>query len=284
MKTRSLLLLCGLLLCASVFSQKDYTAWLTNVEIEGKPLQILRVPAEQLTNGYTKFDILGAQRDLDRNLQWYKQGKATEKGTIDSYIAYVKLWDSVFPVHYFQAELDAYLAYNIVQKKREREAFTAMIERREDSTRIAKMIEDYAWINKESVQVKLKPDTKSASIGKAYRLSYVRAYEVDGKPDWAEVSMGPHTGYVLLDDIATSWEELEPSDEDLVKLKRGRYYNFEPTAAYQARLDREEAAEQRALNAANAAPRRNYIKGPKGGCYYINSSGNKQYVDRSFCN
>lgn len=25
-------------------------------------------------------------------------------------------------------------------------------------------------------------------------------------------------------------------------------------------------------------------KGPEGGCYYINSSGNKTYVDRSECN
>ena len=25
-------------------------------------------------------------------------------------------------------------------------------------------------------------------------------------------------------------------------------------------------------------------KGSQGGCYYINSSGNKQYVDRSLCN
>ena len=24
-------------------------------------------------------------------------------------------------------------------------------------------------------------------------------------------------------------------------------------------------------------------KGPKGGCYYINSSGNKEYVERSLC-
>lgn len=26
------------------------------------------------------------------------------------------------------------------------------------------------------------------------------------------------------------------------------------------------------------------ILGPKGGCYYINGSGNKTYVDRSYCN
>jgi hypothetical protein len=29
---------------------------------------------------------------------------------------------------------------------------------------------------------------------------------------------------------------------------------------------------------------RTYIRGPKGGCYYISSSGSKVYVDRSMCN
>lgn len=30
--------------------------------------------------------------------------------------------------------------------------------------------------------------------------------------------------------------------------------------------------------------KRIYYRGPKGGCYYINSNGNKTYVDRSLCN
>jgi len=29
---------------------------------------------------------------------------------------------------------------------------------------------------------------------------------------------------------------------------------------------------------------KSYIRGPRGGCYYINSSGGKTYVDRSMCN
>jgi len=29
---------------------------------------------------------------------------------------------------------------------------------------------------------------------------------------------------------------------------------------------------------------RRYIRGPKGGCYYINNNGKKTYVDRSYCN
>lgn len=30
--------------------------------------------------------------------------------------------------------------------------------------------------------------------------------------------------------------------------------------------------------------RSGYIRGPRGGCYYINSNGNKTYVDHSYCN
>jgi len=29
---------------------------------------------------------------------------------------------------------------------------------------------------------------------------------------------------------------------------------------------------------------RRYIRGSRGGCYYINANGNKTYVDRSMCN
>lgn len=33
-----------------------------------------------------------------------------------------------------------------------------------------------------------------------------------------------------------------------------------------------------------SAVRSSYIRGPRGGCYYINRNGNKTYVDRSLCN
>jgi hypothetical protein len=34
---------------------------------------------------------------------------------------------------------------------------------------------------------------------------------------------------------------------------------------------------------ASVAAGSGYIRGPRGGCYYINSSGRKEYVDRSLC-
>jgi uncharacterized protein YlxW (UPF0749 family) len=34
----------------------------------------------------------------------------------------------------------------------------------------------------------------------------------------------------------------------------------------------------------NYSTPRTYYRGPRGGCYYINSKGNKTYVDRTVCN
>lgn len=37
-------------------------------------------------------------------------------------------------------------------------------------------------------------------------------------------------------------------------------------------------------NSSSVTSGRTYIRGPRGGCYYINRNGNKTYVDRSLCN
>lgn len=45
------------------------------------------------------------------------------------------------------------------------------------------------------------------------------------------------------------------------------------------------AAANSSATTKNAAetPNRTYIKGPRGGCYYLNSSGGKVYVDKKYC-
>lgn len=47
---------------------------------------------------------------------------------------------------------------------------------------------------------------------------------------------------------------------------------YTPTPVYSAPVRRSSSAS------------RDYIRGRRGGCYYINSNGNKTYVDRSLCN
>lgn len=41
--------------------------------------------------------------------------------------------------------------------------------------------------------------------------------------------------------------------------------------------------ESRAAETESSSGSNGYIRGPRGGCYYINSRGNKTYVDRSLC-
>jgi len=44
------------------------------------------------------------------------------------------------------------------------------------------------------------------------------------------------------------------------------------------------AGKRPTASAAKTSTRRSYIRGPRGGCYYINRNGGKTYVDRSLCN
>jgi|GEM_PF-5424515 len=53
-----------------------------------------------------------------------------------------------------------------------------------------------------------------------------------------------------------------------------------------AREESESAFSEPSINDVAPAPpnmNRTYLLGPRGGCYYINSHGNKQYVDRYLC-
>lgn len=43
-------------------------------------------------------------------------------------------------------------------------------------------------------------------------------------------------------------------------------------------------ASRRSRGSYSSGSRSGYIRGPRGGCYYINGNGNKTYVDRSLCN
>lgn len=58
-----------------------------------------------------------------------------------------------------------------------------------------------------------------------------------------------------------------------------------PSPTYLAAVEKRlAAASARASSSRSYSPSRSgYIRGPRGGCYYINSNGNKTYVDHSYC-
>jgi hypothetical protein len=55
------------------------------------------------------------------------------------------------------------------------------------------------------------------------------------------------------------------------------------TQSSQSSSERESSPRSRASGGAKSSASSGYIRGPRGGCYYINRNGNKTYVDRSNC-
>lgn len=97
--------------------------------------------------------------------------------------------------------------------------------------------------------------------------------------------------YEILDakdqEIKRSREQANELIKALVDLKRDVKPQNAPQNTWNAQSE-EQAAKLIDHIASERKPdyhvRRHYIRGPRGGCYYINSNGNKTYVDRSICN
>jgi hypothetical protein len=286
MNTRLTILTCSLLLTLAASSQiTDYSPYITTREVDGKTISVLRVPLDQV-NEKIRGEVGNVHWKLDDTWKYFQQGNMAGHylgGQVKVPFMIIERDDSLFPVHYLREEAAAYERFIDSANKREIRENLARVKRYEDSIHIVKLKEGYRWINSDTVWVRTKPDSKAPSIGRIYRLSYVKGYAVENNPDWAEVEFGEHTGYIPRKDLALKWEDMALDEDELAELKSGRYYSFDPTTAYKAKLDRQAAAEAAALKAANAASRRNYITGPRGGCYFINSSGNKEYVDRRYC-
>ncbi|MFD2598672.1 DUF3157 family protein [Sphingobacterium corticis] len=59
------------------------------------------------------------------------------------------------------------------------------------------------------------------------------------------------------------------------------YVNSSVTSSSDYTSTSNKSASSRSTSASSS---KKYIRGPRGGCYYINRNGNKTYVDRSMCN
>lgn len=94
-------------------------------------------------------------------------------------------------------------------------------------------------------------------------------------------------GYIAKNLVLRTAKTLQDADHP-----KGDYYP-KTTKESMAQADAGIKEASRVLKEANGASSRTsykatpssyYIRGPRGGCYYITASGRKQYVDRSLCN
>lgn len=281
------ILLFGILFSTTTYSQKDFSKYISSVNIGDSTVQVLRVPPDELSGNMLKQYVFSVQAELDRQREFYQEGESIEfgsRGKVEMSCRSIQKEDPTFPTHYYRAELKALLAWDEAAEKRQIEKNNALIKAYNDSIHLKNLKGDYKWINAAFVIVREAPDAKADSIGKLYRLSYVHAYKVVGKDDWAEIDFGSHKGFILKSDIANEWEKMNLVEDELETLKSGRYYDFEPTITYKAKLDKAAAAKERMTIAMKKSiPKRTYYTGPRGGCYYLDANGYKQYVDRGFC-
>ena len=288
----SILLPCMLFTVSARSQTVDYSKYIKTIDVDGKQLTVLRlgydIPDSRI-NGFV-VEIESMLKSLKYD---YKTTMARAEDShlgVEYFCKEIEKVNSTFPVHYYRDELQAFSELHNAIKQQEQKkwddriAQQKEIERQERETqRIRALKFGHFWINRDSINVRSKPNTQSPIIGQIHRLSSVKAYDVDNKPDWSEIEFDDYTGYVLGKYLANDWEELNPDSDDSTKLLSG-YYNFVANETVVAQVKRANAAkEARSLGAGSSTPGRKYHVGPKGGCYFINSHGNKEYVDRSYC-
>jgi uncharacterized protein YgiM (DUF1202 family) len=115
----------------------------------------------------------------------------------------------------------------------------------------------------EKANLRETPSTTGLAEGEVPEGTVVKI--LDEKLPWYVVRVGDRVGWMhgatlLLLDSATTTSEREPVNV------------ITPAEIYSPPQPRRSTSD------------RVYIRGPRGGCYYISGSGSKVYVDRSVCN
>lgn len=294
---------------------KNIQSSLSEVDINGNKVSILRVPEDKIVSNGKAF-ILKVQNLLDGYQQKYKQGEHIEVPYSDNNLYDIKALDPDWPTSYYEAELREYRQYGIKLAEKQRRykdsletASRINKQRQEDSLRIARKkledsldyverTKDFHFINKEFVLLKEKPSDKSKTVGKIYLGSYVKVLGFSESTGYLKVSLQDVEGFVKQTEVAGSLDALAASEGDLKIFKSRQYYKYEPNYDYEVSSQPQQSqslytqssgvssgkSSSKSSGKARYSSARTYYRGPRGGCYYLSSSGGKVYVDRSYCN
>lgn len=265
------------------------SSWLKDTIIAGIPVQKLRVPKEEITSTRV-MDILSIQRDLDVDLKRAEAWQTVSLNGTASEIMFIRKQEPSWPVEYYQKELDAYAAYNKTITAHERKVSDSILKIYEENTRLATLVNGYCFISKPSVIIRETALNGGRAMGKLYFGTYVKIEDADetGEAYVTIPGLEGVEGLIRTGDYVDSISKLKATEEQMSIFKSRRYAKFEMDPAYDAVVKKERQAEARreqvaSRSIARPAKRRIYITGPRGGCYYINSNGNKVYVDHSYC-
>jgi hypothetical protein len=284
------------------------------VDIGGVQVAMLRVNADRITSKAKSY-IINVQNSLDRYYAEYKKGEHISSNYEPEDIGVIRNMDPDWPADRYSNEWKAYRSYDKAlilrdQKLRDSLAFekatadmkhsqelAAAVKKRADSIEYAQRVSGYHFINKEFVSLREKPLSTSQSKGRLYKGSYVRVLGYSESSSFVKIALDGIEGFVERADLAENIDNIPANESELATFRSRHYYKYEPNydytepipKSYGATLDADEQPTSRPSKAKQkitshfSRQSRTYITGPRGGCYYINSNGNKTYVDHSYC-
>ena len=132
----------------------------------------------------------------------------------------------------------------------------------------------YARVISANANLRDTPSTASANQQEIAEGTVVKV--LDQKLPWYVVRFGNRVGWMhgnTLELIETRDSVIEPPRQQSV------VPDYRPATPLIPKRERLPETPSR-----NTSVDRGYITGPRGGCYYLSSSGRKVYVDRSLCN
>ncbi len=162
-----------------------------------------------------------------------------------------------------------------------------------DSIAYLDRIRGFYFVNKEYALFREKPAISSKVIGRIYAGSYVKVLGYSEGSTFIKVKLEDIIGYIDQAELVDDLDKLTTGRSELGVYKSRQYYKFIPNYDYApekeipysvpVRSSYTSPNEKSTPKKQNYSTSRNYIRGPRGGCYYISTNNTKVYVDRGLC-
>jgi hypothetical protein len=144
-----------------------------------------------------------------------------------------------------------------------------------DSLAQVDLLKQYHFVNTDQLNLREKPDGKSRKLATLAKGSFVTIVGQRSANGYIRVQSSDYDGYVSANYLVSSIDLLDVPARDKDYLKKQSNYTI-ITEPDPPKVEQQEGTIE-------WGSRTRYIRGPKGGCYYINGNGNRVYVDRSLC-
>jgi len=292
---------------------KNIQSSISQVEINGQIHSVLRVPEEKIISD-AKVYIVKVQNQLDQYYKLYKENSRIDLPSYNDDIVFLKSTDNDWPVEYYKAEWDEYKIFDQqlakrekwvkdsleivarMQRKKTEDSLALLRKQYADSIEYSNRTHGYHFVNTEFALIKEKPSDKSKTMGRLFVGSYLKVLGYSDNSPFLKIRFQDIEGFINKNDIVDNIDKINVLNAAVTTYKSRQYYKYEPNYEYvpeqtntaSTPLNFSSSSSGTRSSSASSTKRtsskqRSYITGPRGGCYYLTASGNKVYVDRSYC-